>query len=187
MPDACLTLLDTFAVVPAADDGFIADWERARELLRAGGACREMVLHRALRRDLDPRFVSLARVLSRPALEAVITDPAYPGLATTLYEVVREHGTPDIEGGVVLVDPIASPAGGDERFLAEWQRSRAVLGEQQGYLGTRLYRHVGPSGLRFVDVARWSSPLMFARALRRPEFRQGTRCSQAALYQPVRG
>jgi heme-degrading monooxygenase HmoA len=187
MPGTSLTLVDTFAVDPAADAGFIADWERARELLRAGGACREMVLHRALRRDVDPRFVSLARLLSRPALEAIISDTAYPGLATTLYEVVREHGTPGIEGGVVLFDPIMSPAGADERLLAEWQRSRAVLGEQQGYLGTRLYRRVGPSGFRFVDIARWSSPLMFARALRRPEFRQGTRCSQAALYQPLPG
>ena len=187
MPETSLTLVDTFDVIPAADDGFIADWERARELLLAGDACREMVLHRALRRDVDPRFVSLARVLSRPALEAVISDPAYPGLATSLYEVVREHGTPGVEGGVVLVDPITSPDGEDERLLEDWDRSRAVLGEQQGYLGTRLHRRVGSSGFRFVDIARWSSPLMFARALRRSEFQQGTRYSQGALYQPVLG
>jgi hypothetical protein len=187
MPETSLTLVDTFAVVPAADGDFIASWERARELLRAGGACEQMLLHRALRRDVDPRFVSVARVLSRPALEAVISDPAYPGLATSLYEVAREHGTPAVEGGVVLVDPIASPDGGDERLLEEWDRARGVLGEQQGYLGTRLYRRVGPSGFRFVDIVRWSSPLMFARALRRPELQQATRCSGAALYQLVLG
>ncbi len=119
------------------------------------------VLYRALRPDVDFRFVSVAEGDG--------------------YEVVREHGAADTPGGVVLIDPFEVPAGEDEAFLAGWEAARAVLADQQGYLGARLYRATGPADVRFVDLARWSSPLMVQRA--------GAKGipfpSRPALYQPV--
>jgi hypothetical protein len=47
------------------------------------------------------------------------------------------------------------------------------------------------SDFRFVDLARWSSPLMFARATQRPEFRDAGAhlpyAAHPALYSVVRG
>jgi hypothetical protein len=119
------------------------------------------VLYRALRPDVGFRFVSVAEGDG--------------------YEVVREHGRADTPGGVVLIDPFEVPAGEDDAFLAGWDAARAVLAAQQGYLGARLYRAGGPADFRFVEIARWSSPLMIQRA--------GARGipvpSHPALYQPV--
>jgi heme-degrading monooxygenase HmoA len=73
------------------------------------------------------------------------------------------------------------PAGEDDAFLAGWDDARAVLAAQQGYLGARLYRATGPADFRFVDLTRWSSPLMVQRA-----GAQGVPVpSRPALYQPV--
>jgi hypothetical protein len=119
------------------------------------------VLYRALRPDVDFRFVSVAEGDG--------------------YEVVREHGASDTPGGVVLIDPFEVPAGEGDAFLAGWDSARGVLAGQQGYLGARLYRATGPADFRFVDLARWSSPLMVQRA--------GAKGipvpSRPALYQPV--
>jgi hypothetical protein len=112
------------------------------------------VLYRALRPDVDFRFVSVAEGDG--------------------YEVVREHGAPDTPGGVVLIDPFEVPVGEDDAFLAGWDAARAVLARRQGYLGARLHRATGPEAFRFIDLARWSSPLMVQRAAVR-----------GALYQPV--
>ena len=112
------------------------------------------VLYRALRPDVDFRFVSVAEGDG--------------------YEVVREDGAPDTPGGVVLIDPFEVPAGEDAAFLAGWDAARAVLAQRQGYLGARLHRATGPAEFRFVELARWSSPLMVQRA-----------AVKGALYQPV--
>ena len=156
-----MTLIDLFEVPPHEDEQFIAAWERARDAAAA--------LHRALREDVRFRFVDVA-----PAGGA--------------YEVVREHGTPDIEGGVVLIDPFDVPADQDERFLTGWDGARAVLAQQRGYLGSRLHRSSDAGDFRFVDMARWSSPLMLARALKRPEVQQAAMPfpSHPALYQVIR-
>jgi len=113
------------------------------------------VLYRALRPDVDFRFVSVAEGDG--------------------YEVVREDRAPDVEGGVVLIDPFEVPAGEDDAFLAGWDAARATLAGQRGYLGARLHRATGPADFRFIEVARWSSPLMVARAA----------VAHPALYQPV--
>jgi heme-degrading monooxygenase HmoA len=155
-----VTLITAFEVPPDADEAFLADWRRARD-------CAAATLHRALRADVDFRFVAVARVDSPPAAP----DPALPFAAHPgVYEVVREDGRPDVAGGVVLINPFDVPPDADESFLAGWHGARAVLARQQGYLGARLHRSLGPADFRFVDVARWSSPLMFSRALARPEF-----------------
>ena len=191
-----LTLINPFEVAPDADEAFVAGWRRAGALLATSGAYRAAALHRALRADVDFRFVDVARVDSPQAWREAISDPAFAGAKPPfpahpgLYEVVREVGTPDIEGGVVLIAPFEVPEDQDEQFLAGWEPARDVLEQQRGYLGTRLYRRVGPAGFRFVDVARWSSPLMFARALRTPDVQQAAqavRCSShPALYQVMR-
>lgn len=169
------TLIDAFEVPPDADEEFVAEWERARDARRGYGAS---ALHGALRQDVDFRFVDVALVHS-------------PGAGQeNLYEVVREHGTPDVEGGVVLIEPFEVHDGQDERFLAGWDRARAVLARQRGHIGARLYRNIGPGAFRFVESARWSSPLMYARALQRPDFREAAQAmpfpSHPALYQVVR-
>jgi hypothetical protein len=89
------------------------------------------------------------------------------------YEVVREDGTPDVDGGVLMIDPFQVPAGEDDAFLAGWDADRAALAGRQGYLGSRLHRAAGPADFRFVGLTRWSSPLMVQRAE-----------AKGALYQP---
>jgi hypothetical protein len=81
-------------------------------------------LLRALRDDAPHRFVAIAG------------------------EVVREHGDPEVEGGVWRVEWTAAETG--------W----GGLAGRQGFLGARLYRV--PGG--YVEVQRWSSPLMAQRA-----------------------
>jgi heme oxygenase (mycobilin-producing) len=147
-----MRLINLFDVSPDDDEAFLAAWESERV---AGG-----VLLRALRADADFRFVEIAAVEAGAA-----------AAGGGLYEVVHEEGAPDGAEGVTLVNPFEVPAGEDERFVAGWERARAALADQRGYLGTRLHRSAGAADFRFVNVARWSSPLMFARATQRPEFR----------------
>ena len=120
-------------------------------------------LYRALRDDADFQFVRIAPAESGP------------------YDVVHEDGDPDGAGGVLLIDPFEVAAAEEEDFLAGWEAARQLFAEQRGYLGTRLYRGLGPAEFRFVDVVRWSSPLMFARAVK-PAM---AFASHPALYQPV--
>jgi hypothetical protein len=101
-------------------------------------------LYRALRDDVTYRFVAIA-----------------PG---TGYEVAYEDGDPDGAGGVVLVEPFAVPPEDDEPFLAAWREAHDALAARRGYLGARLYRAAAPAEPRWVEIARWSSPLMVARA-----------------------
>ena len=101
-------------------------------------------MYRALRDDAGYRFVAIA-----------------PGDG---YDVVHEDGDPDGAGGVVLVEPYDVPPADDDRFLAAWREAHARLATHHGYLGTRLYRGEAREDLRWVEVARWSSPLMVARA-----------------------
>jgi hypothetical protein len=101
-------------------------------------------VYRALREDVDYRFVAIA-----------------PGDG---YKVVHEDGDPDGAGGVVLVEPYDVPPGDDGRFLAAWREAHETLAAARGYLGARLYRGGARDEPRWVEVARWSSPLMVARA-----------------------
>jgi heme-degrading monooxygenase HmoA len=171
-----VTLIEAFEVPPEADAEFIAGWERAN--FSAGA------LHRALRTDVALRFVTVVRV-----------EPGYTGAELPftghagVYEVAREDGTPDGAGGVVLINPFEVPADEDERFLAGWDSARDAFAAQRGYLGSRLHRSLEPADFRFVEIARWSSPLMVARALQRPEFQAAAMPfpSHPALYLVVDG
>jgi heme-degrading monooxygenase HmoA len=176
-----MRLINAFEVAPEADEAFLADWERARASLAAQDGFGAIALYRALRSDVDFRFIDIARV--DVTKEAFASHPS-------LYAVVQEEGTPDGSEGVTLITPFEVPADEDERFVAGWGRAREALAAQRGYLGTRLHRSLGAAGLRFVHVARWSSPLMYFRALRQPELREadaGLRyAAHPALYTVIR-
>ncbi len=163
-------LIDLYEVAPESDAAFLTDWASERS------SC--AVLYRALRADVDFRFVSVARAGDGAS-------------GSGRYAAIREEGAPDGSQGVTLVNPFEVPAGEDERFIAGWERARAALADQRGYLGTRLHRSVDDSHLRFVDVTRWSSPLMFARATQRPEFRAAADAlpfpAHPALYSVLEG
>jgi heme oxygenase (mycobilin-producing) len=192
------TLINAFEVPPEADEPFIAGWERARDFLAGREGFAATALHRALRDDVDFRFVNVARVESVEVWQEAIADPDFPGgqmpfkAHPGLYEVVHEDGTVDDAGGVVLIDPFAVPAGADDEFRAGWGRVRELLAGQRGYLGTRLHRSLAlDADFRFVNIARWSSPLMFFRAIQQPAFAELSAAlpfaSHPALYQVVRG
>jgi hypothetical protein len=57
--------------------------------------------------------------------------------------------------GVLLIVPFETA---DDRLPAAWETAIGVLAARQGFLGAQLHDRVG--------VVRWSSPLMYARALR---------------------
>ena len=143
------TRIRATAVAPAADDEFL-DW-RARS--GAGGT-----LLRALRADVELRFVELGAGAGDPPFAAYSAD----------YETVHEDGDHDRRGGTLLIDPFEVDVSGDDEFLVACAALRDQLERRQGYLGSRLYRSTGPATFRFVNLVRWSSPLMFARALADP-------------------
>jgi len=183
-------------VPPEADEPFVAGWERARSFLATKDGFSATALHRALRADAEFRFVNVARVDSPDSWRRAIADPEFPGgklpfpAHPALYEAVHEDGAPDGTEGVVLINAFEVPAEADEAFLAGWQTARETLATQRGYLGTRLHRSLGAADFRFVNVARWSSPLAFSKAVGRPEFRAVADAlpfpSHPALYQVVR-
>ena len=72
-------------------------------------------------------------------------------------------GGPDAAGGVLLIVPFEVPEGEEERFCAAWEEVREVLSGRRGYLGAQLLRDRDE---RVVAVVHWSSPLMYARAVR---------------------
>ena len=79
----------------------------------------------------------------------------------------------------------------EDRFLEAWQLAQDYLGEQSGFIDTALHKATSAAAdFRFVNVARWSSPLAFSRALQRPEVQQAAAAmafrSHPALYQVVR-
>jgi heme-degrading monooxygenase HmoA len=188
-------LISAFEVPADEDAAFLASWEQARDVLSKREAATLPVLHRALRPDVAFRFVSVARVESPKAWRQAIGDAALPGgtmrfkAHSGLYEVIHEDGRPEDPGGVILINPFEVPAGDEERFLTGWEASRELLATERGYLGTRLHRSLAAASFRFVNIARWSSPLMFSRAVQRPEFQQAaatlTFASHPALYQAV--
>jgi hypothetical protein len=152
-----------FRVPPADDDAFVAAWERARD----GGA--PTALHRALREDVDFRFVEVAH-----------------GAKPPLYEVAHEDGAPDGAEGVIRIEAFDVSPAADERFLVGWREAHAGLAAQPGYQGARLHRAVGEADFRFVEIARWSSPLGFSKAVRGAAPQPLGVPSHPALYLVVR-
>jgi Antibiotic biosynthesis monooxygenase len=194
---AGVVLINAFEVPADADEPFVAGWEQARDFLASRGGFTRTALHRAIRADADFRFVNVADVDSADVWREAIGHPAFPGAKMPftahpgLYEIVYEDGDPDGSDGVVRINLFEVPPDADDRFLAGWHETRALLAGRPGYLGTRLHRSRGPAGFRFVNIARWSSPLAFARALGQPAIQQSAAAlpfpSHAASYGLIRG
>jgi heme-degrading monooxygenase HmoA len=168
---ATTTLIELFEVPVAAEEEFLAAWP--------GGG----VLHRALREDADFRFAALGR--DDPAATPFRSHAAW-------YEVTHEDGAPAGAEGVVLINAFEVPPDGDEAFLIGWDAAREYLAARPGYQGTRLHRSLEPAAdFRFVNVARWSSPLAFSKAVGSQAFREGVGAvpfaSHPALYLLVPG
>jgi heme-degrading monooxygenase HmoA len=191
-----VTLINLFEVPADADEAFVAGWERARDFLAARDGFGATALHRALREDADFRFVNVAAIDAPDVWREAVGDPAFPGRdmpfrgRPALYETVHEDGSADGDDGVVLINPFEVPADADASFVDAWRAARDVLAANRGYLGTRLHRSVGPADFRYVNIARWSSPLMFSRGVSSPEFQRAAaavnRPARPALYQVVR-
>jgi hypothetical protein len=121
------------------------------------------LLLRALRRDVRFQYVALA--------------------GGGGYEVAYEEGEPDGTEGVTLINPFEVPKGEDGEFLAAWHAVREALSGARGFLGTRLHRS-DEADFRYVNQARWSSPLMVQRALSAVDAAVPF-TSYPALYLPV--
>ncbi len=90
---------------------------------------------------------------------------------------------------VTLINAFEVPEGQDEAFVEGWERSRAFLSQQPGYLSTRLHRALVPDAeFRFVNVAQWESADSFRAATAQPEFQTGglPQRFHASLYTVVR-
>jgi heme-degrading monooxygenase HmoA len=161
------TLIVPFEVAPEDDDAFLAAWPDTTA-----------TLHRALRPDADFRFVALGG--AEPPRTPFASHPAR-------YDVVHDDGAVGDAGGTVLINPFEVPPEDDDAFLAAWDAARVALAGERGYLGTRLHRAAQPDArFRFVNVARWSSPLMFSQAVQRDAFLEAAAAmsftSHPALY-----
>jgi hypothetical protein len=160
-----------FPVPPDADVQFLEAWDDERP----PGA----TLYRALRPDVELRFVDVA------PLPAALRDDL------DAFDVAREHGRFGADAAVTLIQAWELGTDGDERFLAAWERAVALLADRRGYVGTRLHRSVAADAdFRFVQIGRWSSPLMVARAHRDPVVRTAVAAipgrGDPALYEVVR-
>jgi hypothetical protein len=139
-----MRLINVFNVPPAADEAFMADWERVRESLAAQDGFGGIALFRALRSDVDHRYVDIARVDATRGPFA-----SHPGL----YEVVHDEGARRRRRRRPSTPSRSPPA--RRRFVAAW-RVRAAR------WATPVPRHTtapqpGAADFRYVDVARWSA------------------------------
>jgi GNAT superfamily N-acetyltransferase len=173
MPFA-MSRITLFEVPRRDDEAFVAARERARD--DDGGAA--TALHRALREDVDFRFVDVAGGDSASVPGRDIPFASH----SALYEVAHEDGAPDGTQGVVLIEAFEVARGADEPFRAAWREAHAALAAQPGYQGARLHRAVAGADFRFVEVARWSSPLGFSKALQRAAPHPLAVPSHPALY-----
>ena len=92
---------------------------------------------------------------------------------------------------VVLINPFEVPEGtDDEAFLQGWERAAQYMGEQPGFVSTRLHRALSPDArFRFINIAEWASPADFQAAVTSEEFREIAQHGppgSPALYEVVR-
>jgi heme-degrading monooxygenase HmoA len=187
------TLINLFEEPQAEDDEFVAAWERARDFMAERGAYASTALHKSLESEAVFRFVNVAEVQLERWHEA-LSDPEFPrdvpGRSNpSLYEIAVEDEASEA-GGVVLINPFHVPKGDDEEFRSGWERARDALRDQEGYLGTRLYRTIADDArFRFVNVAPWRSPQHFMTAIQSEDFQRASAeipyKAHPALYQVV--
>ncbi len=77
---------------------------------------------------------------------------------------------------VVLINSFEVPEGQEEEFLARWGDAADYMRQQDGFVSTRLHASLNPeTRFRFVNVAEWSSPEHFQRAIGTEAFAQISR------------
>jgi len=76
----------------------------------------------------------------------------------------------------ILINPFEVPAGREEECLQGWEKARAYLAQQPGYIATQLYRALAPGArFAFVNVAEWASPEAFQAAIGSAAFQELTK------------
>lgn len=67
---------------------------------------------------------------------------------------------------VTLINVFEVPAGRHAEAVAAWEASRDFLAAQPGYVDTTLYSSLAEDArFRLINVAHWTSPEAFARAI----------------------
>ncbi len=71
----------------------------------------------------------------------------------------------------ILINVFEVPEGGDDEFLAGWERAKAFMESQKGYVSTALHRSRDPlARFRYINVAVWETSADFYAAFDHPEF-----------------
>jgi antibiotic biosynthesis monooxygenase len=74
-----VVLINPFEVPQGADEGFIADWEAARDFLAAQDGYRSTALHRSLGGDAEFRFINVAEWASLGRFRWPLATPTSAG------------------------------------------------------------------------------------------------------------
>jgi heme oxygenase (mycobilin-producing) len=73
----------------------------------------------------------------------------------------------------ILINPFEVPPGREEECLQGWEKARAYLAQQPGYISTRLHRALSPGArFAFVNIAEWASPEAFQAAMASEAFQE---------------
>ena len=94
------------------------------------------------------------------------------------------------EAPLTLINAFEVPPSEDDAFLALFARAREFLSGRGAYREPTLHRALRPDAdFRFVNVARWSSPLAFGKAVQQPAFQELAAAlavpAHPALYQVI--
>ena len=86
----------------------------------------------------------------------------------------------------ILINPFEVPPGREEECLQGWEKARAYLAQQPGYLSTRLYRALAPGArFPFVNIAEWVSPEAFQAAISTEAFQEIIKGMEAFPHYPA--
>ncbi len=85
-------------------------------------------------------------------------------VSAALAVVAAGSGTAAAE--VTLINVFEVPAGRQAEAIAAWERARAFLSDQPGYVSTALHRALSPDArFALINVAIWDSPEAFRAAV----------------------
>jgi heme-degrading monooxygenase HmoA len=86
----------------------------------------------------------------------------------------------------ILINPFEVPPGREEECLQGWEKARAYLAQQPGYISMRLHRALSPGArFTFVNIAEWASPEAFQAAVGSAAFQELTRGMAAFPHYPA--
>jgi heme-degrading monooxygenase HmoA len=71
---------------------------------------------------------------------------------------------------VVIVNLVTLDKADEPRFLEAWQKRRAFMKRQPGFISTQLHRAIGVSSA-YVNYAVWESTAYYRTAFTHPEFK----------------